>query len=199
MLESFINGAVLGFGVSVPFGPINVLILLYALKSFKNGFSLGLGAMSVDFLYLLLLNLGALAFLQNEFVQKAFAIFGFCFLSFLAFLMIKNKPKELNFNQEQRLESAYKSYAKGFTLNMANPYVIGFWLSTTLLMSKNSYPVLMFVGVVLAILTWIFTLSFFVSKFRHFITAKILFLINIVSALIIEYFAIFLLYKTFIG
>ncbi|MCW1595473.1 hypothetical protein OLV20_00235 [Campylobacter jejuni] len=36
MFDSFLSGVFLGFGVSVPFGPVNILILTYALKAFKK-------------------------------------------------------------------------------------------------------------------------------------------------------------------
>ncbi|MCW1633430.1 LysE family transporter, partial [Campylobacter jejuni] len=54
----FLSGVFLGFGVSVPFGPVNILILTYALKAFKNSIAVGLGAFSIDMLYLFLLQFG---------------------------------------------------------------------------------------------------------------------------------------------
>lgn len=65
MFDSFLSGVFLGFGVSVPFGPVNILILTYALKAFKNSIAVGLGAFSMDMLYLFLLQFGLLNFLDN--------------------------------------------------------------------------------------------------------------------------------------
>lgn len=65
MFDSFLSGVFLGFGVSVPFGPVNILILTYALKAFKNSIAVGLGAFSIDMLYLFLLQFGLLNFLGN--------------------------------------------------------------------------------------------------------------------------------------
>lgn len=65
MFDSFLSGVFLGFGVSVPFGPVNILILTYALKAFKNSIAVGLGAFSIDMLYLFLLQFGLLNFLDN--------------------------------------------------------------------------------------------------------------------------------------
>lgn len=197
MIESFIQGVVLGFGVSVPFGPINILILSAALKSFKNALAIGFGVMSADFLYLVLLSFGALAFLQNETLEQGFAIFGFCFLSYVAFLMIRKKPKDLNLDKESKQESALKSFFKGFLLNLTNPFVVGFWLSMSVLVASDEFAYFMFAGLVCAILIWVFSLSFIAAKLKGFVTPKILFFINLASALIIEYFAINLLVKTF--
>ena len=40
----------MGLGVSVPIGPVNVLIMSYALRSYTKALCLGLGAMSADML-----------------------------------------------------------------------------------------------------------------------------------------------------
>lgn len=197
MLESFLQGILLGFGVAVPFGPLNVLIVSYALNSFKNAFALGLGAMSADIFYLLLLLFGLLQFLRNEILTKIIALCGFVFLSFMAFSMLKNKAQALKFKQNFTDENVLKSYIKGFILNLFNPFIIGFWVSVSLIFSRNESQIFMVFGLFVAILLWIFSLSFFVAKFTHFFTIRVLRLINIVSAVIIEYFALVLVYKVF--
>lgn len=200
MFDSFLNGLFLGFGVSVPFGPINILILTYALKAFKNSIAVGLGAFSVDLLYLLLLQFGLLNFLDNVIFMRALAIFGFCFLSYMAYLMLKKKNEDLHLDQHKDFkESLLKSYIKGIILNGSNPYVIGFWLSATSIILNNQHAYSTILGLVVAILFWIGTLAFVVAKYSYLFSAKVIRIINIVSALIIEYFALSLLYKTFIG
>lgn len=200
MFDSFLNGLFLGFGVSVPFGPINILILTYALKAFKNSIAVGLGAFSVDLLYLLLLQFGLLNFLDNVIFMRALAIFGFCFLSYMAYLMLKKKNEDLQLDQHEDFkESLLKSYIKGIILNGSNPYVIGFWLSATGIVLNNQHAYSTILGLVVAILFWIGTLAFVVAKYSYLFSAKVIRIINIVSALIIEYFALSLLYKTFIG
>lgn len=198
MLESFLQGVLLGLGVAVPFGPLNVLVLSYALRSFKNAFALGLGAMSADILYLVLLLFGLLRFLNNEILTQIIAFCGFVFLSFMAFSMLKSKAEALEFKQNSTNESLIKSYAKGFALNLLNPFIIAFWASVSLIFSQNESKAFMVLGLFVAILAWVFSLSFFVAKFAHCFTARVIRVINIISALIIEYFALLLLYKVFV-
>lgn len=153
MFDSFLSGVFLGFGVSVPFGPINILILTYALKAFKNSIAVGLGAFSVDLLYLLLLQFGLLNFLDNVIFMRALAIFGFCFLSYMAYLMLKKKNEDLHLDQHKDFkESLLKSYVKGIILNGSNPYVIGFWLSATGIVLSNQHAYSTILGLVVAIL-----------------------------------------------
>lgn len=199
MFDSFLSGVFLGFGVSVPFGPVNILILTYALKAFKNSIAVGLGAFSVDLLYLLLLQFGLLNFLDNVIFMRSLAIFGFCFLTYMAYLMLRKKKESLNLEHKEFKESLLKSYIKGIILNGSNPYVIGFWLSATGIVLSNQHAYSTILGLVVAILFWIGALAFVVAKYSYLFSAKVIRIINIVSALIIEYFALSLLYKTFIG
>lgn len=198
MLESFSQGVLLGLGVAVPFGPLNVLILSYALKSFKNAFALGLGAMSADIFYLLLLLFGALRFANEPLVQRIIAVAGFCFLTYMAFLMLKSKAQTLEVREKFQQEGIAKSYFKGFGLNILNPFIIGFWASVSLIFRDSGSAQMMVAGLFVAILAWVFSLSFIVAKFSHLFTAKVVRVINIVSAAIIEYFALLLLWKIFV-
>ncbi|EDO6857095.1 lysine transporter LysE [Campylobacter coli] len=199
MFDSFLSGVFLGFGVSVPFGPVNILILTYALKAFKNSIAVGLGAFSIDMLYLFLLQFGLLNFLGNVIFMRSLAIFGFCFLTYMAYLMLRKKKESLNLEHKEFKESLLKSYIKGIILNGSNPYVIGFWLSATGIVLSNQHAYSTILGLVVAILFWIGALAFVVAKYSYLFSTKVIRIINIVSALIIEYFALSLLYKTFIG
>ncbi|EIF6609223.1 LysE family translocator [Campylobacter coli] len=199
MFDSFLSGVFLGFGVSVPFGPVNILILTYALKAFKNSIVVGLGAFSIDMLYLFLLQFGLLNFLDNVIFMRFLAIFGFCFLSYMAYLMLRKKKESLNLEHKEFKESLLKSYIKGAFLNGSNPFVIGFWLSAAGIVLSNQHAYSTILGLVVAILFWIGALAFVVAKYSYLFSAKVIRIINIVSALIIEYFALSLLYKTFIG
>ncbi len=199
MFDSFLSGVFLGFGVSVPFGPVNILILTYALKAFKNSIAVGLGAFSIDMLYLFLLQFGLLNFLDNVIFMRSLAIFGFCFLSYMAYLMLRKKKESLNLEHKEFKESLLKSYIKGAFLNGSNPFVIGFWLSATSVVLSSDHAYLMTLGLVVAILFWVSALAFVVARYSHVFSAKVVFIINIISAIIIEYFALNLLYKTFLG
>ncbi|EOF7243334.1 TPA: LysE family translocator [Campylobacter jejuni] len=199
MFDSFLSGVFLGFGVSVPFGPVNILILTYALKAFKNSIAVGLGAFSIDMLYLFLLQFGLLNFLDNVIFMRSLAIFGFCFLTYMAYLMLRKKKESLNLEHKEFKESLLKSYIKGAFLNGSNPFVIGFWLSATSVVLNSDHAYLMTLGLIVAILFWVSALAFVVARYSHVFSAKVVFIINIISAIIIEYFALNLLYKTFLG
>jgi arginine exporter protein ArgO len=51
---SLFSGLLLGYSLAVPPGPMNALIAAWSLRSFRHGFAVGAGAMSADFLLMLL-------------------------------------------------------------------------------------------------------------------------------------------------
>ncbi len=55
------SGLLLGYGLAVPPGPMNALIAAWSLRSFRHGFAAGAGAMSADFLLMLLTLFGVLS------------------------------------------------------------------------------------------------------------------------------------------
>ncbi|HDZ5056933.1 TPA: LysE family transporter [Campylobacter jejuni] len=183
MFDSFLSGVFLGFGVSVPFGPVNIVILTYALKAFKNSIAVGFGAFSVDMLYLCLLQFGLLNFLNNVIFMRSLAIFSFCFLTYMAYLMLRKK---------ESLSVEHKEFEESL-------FVIGFWLSIASVVLSSDHAYLMTLGLIMAILSWVGALAFVVARYSHVFSAKVVFIINIVSVIVIECFALNLLYKTFLG
>jgi len=60
-LASLFSGLLLGYSLAVPPGPMNALIAAWSLRSFRHGFAVGAGAMSADFLLMLLTLYGVLS------------------------------------------------------------------------------------------------------------------------------------------
>lgn len=94
-MQEILSGIIFGIGVSVPIGPVNILIMSYALKSYKKAFFLGLGAMGADALYLTLLSFGILKFLNSPTGFKILAVFGAIFLTYMAILILKNSKSNI--------------------------------------------------------------------------------------------------------
>lgn len=198
MIEIFLSGVLLGMAVAVPFGPVNILILNTALKSFKNALLVGFGAFCADMILLIFISFGVLSFVNNEIFHKILAVFGFLFLSYMVFLMLKSKNKNLNSEAIDKIHPL-KSFGKGLFLNLTNPYVIGFWISASGLSLQSENSLLLLCGLIAFILFWVFILAFFISNFKSFVKEKHIFYVNIFSAIVLEYFALSLLYKTFLG
>lgn len=103
---TFFEGVLLGFGAALPLGPINLLIMNEALRSYKNALFIGLGAMSADVSYLAFILFGASHLLKESLIFEALLIFGGSFLLFIAYKIFRsrNNPIERKYSiQESNL------------------------------------------------------------------------------------------------
>lgn len=198
-MDSFITGILLGLGVAIPIGPLNILIMNYSLSSFGRGFALGMGAMSADILYFVLLSLGVLVVFDNPWIFKSIAIFGAIFLLYMAWACYKNASKMLaKISCAERGESLLACYLKGLGLNSINPFIIGFWLSLSSVVASSANWMVAAFGVLLALFAWVVGLSLVTSLARRIISAKVARIFSYVSAVLMLFFTAFLIYNTFL-
>ena len=188
MLESLIEGRLLGFGASVPIGPINILIMNRALVSYKNAVFFGIGAMSADLTYLFFILIGLISKLKyNHIALAMMGIIGGIFLIHLAFGIFRRREIDIEtVKVNKTAKGAFKSYFSGYSLTLLNPYTVGFWLSVaTYVSTKGLNPMLTIAGVIFAITLWITIMPFFVHKTKHLITSKAFKIVNVISSLIL--------------
>ena len=198
-MDSFITGILLGLGVAIPIGPLNILIMNYSLSSFGRGFALGMGAMSADILYFVLLSLGVLVVFDNTWIFKSIAIFGAIFLLYMAWACYKNASKMLaKISSTERGESLLACYLKGLGLNSINPFIVGFWLSLSSVVVSSANWMIAALGVLLALFAWVLGLSILTSLARRIISAKVARIFSYVSAVLMLFFTAFLIYNTFL-
>ncbi|MDD7742360.1 MAG: LysE family transporter [Campylobacteraceae bacterium] len=198
-MDSFITGILLGLGVAIPIGPLNILIMNYSLSSFGRGFALGMGAMSADILYFVLLSLGVLVVFDNPWIFKSIAIFGAIFLLYMAWACYKNASKMLaKITSTERGESLLACYLKGLGLNSINPFIVGFWLSLSSVVASSANWMIAALGVLLALFAWVLGLSIVTSLARRIISAKVARIFSYVSAVLMLFFTAFLIYNTFL-
>lgn len=107
MINFLFQEILLGYGAAVPIGPVNILIMSYAIKSYSYALLFGMGAMFADVFYLLLLNYGVLNFLNI--IAK---IFKYIWSDFFILHILCNHKKHKqkiyllkisNLNQSQKL------------------------------------------------------------------------------------------------
>ena len=198
-MDSFITGILLGLGVAIPIGPLNILIMNYSLSFFGRGFALGMGAMSADILYFVLLSLGVLVVFDNPWIFKSIAIFGAIFLLYMAWACYKNASKMLaKISNTERGESLLACYLKGLGLNSINPFIVGFWLSLSSVVVSSANWMIAALGVLLALFAWVLGLSILTSLARRIISAKVARIFSYVSAVLMLFFTAFLIYNTFL-
>ena len=193
MISSYIQGLFLGFGAALPLGPINILIMSQALRDYKKAIAIGLGAMSADITYLLLILLGLTLYLHEEVFMKTLSIVGGVFLIYLSLQIYRGRDQKIHTTAIEKKSSLYTSYLKGYLLTLLNPYTILFWLSTTTY-STNTHSLSMTLwGMISAITLWVTLMPYFIHRKKHLISNEVASYIAIGSALILLFFGISLL------
>lgn len=193
----FFQGLLLGFGAAVPLGPINLLIMNEALRSYKRAVAIGLGAMSADVSYLLLISYGITNYLQEPLSLQLLALVGGIFLIYLSFLIFKGRNHHIDKIKLEKDVTLISNYIKGYFLTLLNPYTLLFWLSVTSYSITTTSLGITLLGLVCAILIWIFVMPYLIYRKRALISDRVSSIIATLSALIISLFGISLLLKSF--
>lgn len=163
-------------------------------KGIRGGFwpawVVGIGAVSADILYMLLVYFGVIHLLDAPFIKAFLWLFGFFVLVYTGVESIKNAGA-LSADESRGGEASLsKSYLSGFLMSLFNPLSVLFWLGiygSVLAKAANEYPMqqlLIYSGaIVLGILIWDISMAAASSIFRKILTAQVLKGISVLSGL----------------
>jgi L-lysine exporter family protein LysE/ArgO len=150
--------------------------------------------MSADITYLVLILLGLFAFIKYETFQTILGIFGSLFLTYIAFLIFKNRNEKIELDPTKIKDGHTKvvaNYIKGYSLTLLNPYTIGFWISVSAYIStKNLSFGFTLLGLFSGIFLWITMMPYAVHKTKHLLSNNMIKYISVIASAIILFFAI---------
>jgi len=126
------TGLLFGFLLSIPVGPVNITISNEgALRGFKFGALVGLGASTMESIYCALAFTGFATILNHGMIKHLMQVFSFAFMLFLGFkfLLAKTIPKagKMEAGIEQKLHP-HSAFMTGFVQVMCNPNVFLSWV-----------------------------------------------------------------------
>lgn len=199
ILSVYIAGFTLGLGAALPLGPINLLIMNEALKNYIKAVAIGLGAMSVDITYLVLLQFGITNYLKEAIALNILSIIGGLFLIYLAFLIFKGRNHHIHRIETPKETNIFSNYVKGYLLTLLNPYTVLFWLSVTTYSISTQFLGVTVLGMITAIMIWITIMPYVIYKKRTLISDELSSVITVISSIIILLFGFSLLLKGFNG
>lgn len=181
-------------------GPINAAQLNMGIRGgFWHAYVIGLGAISADIIYMLLVYFGVIHLLDAPFIKAFLWLFGFFVLVYTGIESIKDAGK-ISSPAEMRGSDASlrKSFLSGFLLSLLNPLSILFWLGiygSILAKAANEFPIQQLViysgAIVLGILLWDVTMAAASSIFRKFLTLRVLKGISMLSGLSLVGFGLY--------
>lgn len=197
-MSVFLGYIFLGLSLAAPIGPVNAAQLDKGIrKGFLHAWIFGLGAVVADALYMMVVYLGVVRFLDIPFMQTFLWFFG-CFV--LTYTGIESLLKAGQIETEGRRndDSHFKSFLSGFLMSISNPLTILFWLGiygSVLAKTASSYGTselaLYSTAILIGILVWDITMASVASGFRRILTAKLLTAISLLSGLSLIAFGVY--------
>ncbi len=196
MLASYLQGFVFGLGAAVPLGPINVLIMSTALRSYPAAVAFGAGAMSADATYLTLLLFGLLRLFDHPAILTTLAVAGSGFLLYMSYGIWCHRHDPIHTQRIEHAPPIVSNYFKGLGLTLFNPYTIVFWLSvSTYIQTAHLQPGWTIFGMFSGIMLWITLMPLLIHKTRHLFSQKTVTVISIASAAILAFFGMGMLVR----
>lgn len=194
----YISYIFLGLSLAAPIGPINAAQLDRGIKGgFFHAWLVGLGAMIADTIYMVLVYLGVVHFLETPFMQTFLWLFGFFILVYTGIESLIEAGK-ITTSKGRANESLAKSFFAGFFMSLSSPLTILFWLGiygSALANMATSYgmnQLLLCSGAILfGVLIWDVMMACVASTFRKYLTSKLLVGISVLSGLSLIGFGIY--------
>lgn len=185
----------LGLGAAVPLGPINILIINYALKRYILALCIGFGAMSADLTYLIFLYNGLLMIEPSQEILWYLSFFGAIFMFMLSYLTYKHASDHIKKISISLKKGMLQTYLKGYILTFLNPYTLGFWTTvSSLLVIKGDFFSLI-LGLFSSICLWVVLMPYFVYKSRNLLNETLSLYLSYFSSAIFFLFGCMFVYK----
>ncbi len=190
-------GVLLALSLAAPPGPVNALIASHGVtRSWRAGFLVGLGAMTVDLLWLTISLVAHSYLLGAKAAFPAIALLGAAVMAYLAWKTAKAWRAEPVMAVPERAVHA-TSYVTGVATNLTNPYSVIWWLTAGIALIDAFGP-FVFVGFFAGILLWISAFPFLLraaqARYAHAYHVVLAF-----SMVVLVVFAAYLAWSAYAG
>jgi threonine/homoserine/homoserine lactone efflux protein len=197
-------GMFIGVALAAPIGPVNIEIISRGIRfGFLSGWSVGLGALSVDTVYALLVVTGLTPLADSPTLRFPLFLAGGVMLAFVGSNSLK---MALSSELEVVVAPPHpgRSFVTGVLIAALSPMGIVYWLSVGAALVAEAVdrvgsigaPVLVG-GVFIGLLTWVTTVAVLARTARRFVTGRGMKWITGVSGTVILGFAAWFLIRAF--
>ena len=208
MLSLISQAFVLIMLLTFSFGPAFFALINTGIKfGYKTGSFLATGVVLSDFflcmLVCLLVHFGMANLLHSKETQTFFAIIGGIILIVFGAFFFKKHPVKTDETidiEKNELPSPKLMLLKGFFLNLFNPTVWLLWLANVTAISKSfdysMLKMLLFFGIVLTAVLFVELFKVkLAGKIKHYLTDKIMMVVNYITGSALILFGIILIYN----
>ncbi|MEM5593069.1 LysE family transporter [Niallia circulans] len=192
----------LGFTLAAPIGPVNSARID---KGIKNGFwhawIVGFGSMLADGVFMIMVYIGMVHFLEIDIIQIFLWLFGGFVLIYTGMESIVG-AQHLKLDSLRGKDSLFKCFLTGFIMSITSPLSILFWLGIYgSILAKTAqengtsslliYSSMIFLGLTL----WDLIVAALTNSFRRFLTIGTLRGISIISGASLVIFGVYFGYQ----
>jgi threonine/homoserine/homoserine lactone efflux protein len=204
-IEILLKGVLLGLTVSMPLGPVSIILINRTIKrGFLSGFFSGIGLGAADTLLALLAALGftvIIGFIKDQ-QQKITIIAGIIVIAVGVKVFLANPVKDFR-DRDKGKKSLWRDFYSVFVLSITNPYTILIFVAIFPGIHINEsirpglVPIFLIPGVFLGAMTWWFSLSYFFSRFKKKIRLRAIVRINKFGGILILIIGVLLVVSVF--
>ena len=189
MLHILLKGLLIGTLVSMPIGPMAILIIQRtASKNFKVGYTSAMGVLLMDSIFVLVagLSIGYLMHFLTKY-ESVFQIIGAVVLLILGYSIFNTKPRSIRRKRNEKGESYLQHFASTMLITSSNPAIILAYIAILAsfgisFQSNGMHYLLTFVlGFMLGAASWWLLLTSLINFFRNKFSTRILFWFNKIS------------------
>lgn len=191
----------IGFGllIAVLLGPVFFALIQTSItRGFQAGAAMAFGIVISDAFYIFVSFYGLMKLVQGpETIRWIGIIGGFFMLGYGLYLVLSKhvSPPEIEFPELKVGRVVVGSIAKGFLLNVLNPFVLVYWLGVTSFVSAVPHydradKLLFFVGTLGTILLTDLLKTYGAKKLRRFVTRKVILWLNRISGSVLLAFGV---------
>lgn len=204
-LEIILKGMLLGLTVSMPLGPIGIILINRTIKrGMISGFFSGLGLATADTLLALLAGIGFTVVVSfiNEHRLIISIVAGLIIIGVGLKVFLSNPVKDIR-NKEKSNKSLWRDYYSIFVLSISSPYTIFIYIAffSSVHIGGNVKPELvpffLIPGILIGTIGWWFFLSYFVSRFKKNIRLRMIVRITKIAGIIIIILGVIVLLSLF--
>ena len=174
ILKAIFFGYITGFIISIPLGPAGIESVKRTISSgYKEGFSVSLGSLFADVVYIFLINCGLSSLLsKNKKTEALFWIISGLILCYIGYTSIKNQSESMKFlpNRLNSNTSVSLPFLSGFMITFSNPMTLSTWLFMSGTVIRAWYYVnltcyyIFILSIMCGMVTWFALLNYFALK-----------------------------------
>jgi L-lysine exporter family protein LysE/ArgO len=187
-MNVFLSYILLGLSLAAPIGPINAAQIDRGIRNgFMHSWFIGVGAVVADGIYMLIVYIGVVQFLETAFMQTFLWLFG-CFVLIYTGVETIMKAGQIHLENTRSSEPLIKSFFSGFFMSISNPLTILFWLgiygsvlAKTATAYESSKLIVYSSAIFIGLLIWDITMAGVASSFRKYLTSRLLVTISLLS------------------